>query len=141
VMIRNVTSFLLLFALCGGLVSCATSNEDVAYSLRGEASWYGEKYHGRKTASGEKYNMHKYTAAHKTLPFGTYVLVENVQTGQKVKVRINDRGPFIEGRIIDVSYKAAKELGLIDSGVAEVKVNVLRAPAQVTPLRKSRFYH
>jgi rare lipoprotein A len=92
---------------------------------KGIASWYGEPYHGRTTASGEVYDMHEMTAAHKTLPFDTVVRVTRRDTGQKVEVRINDRGPFIEGRIIDLSFAAAKRIGLVGDGVAPVKLEVL----------------
>ncbi|QTD45957.1 septal ring lytic transglycosylase RlpA family protein [Ottowia testudinis] len=78
---------------------------------RGVASWYGPGFHGRRTANGEKFDMHELTAAHKTLPFGTRVLVHNPRTGKEVVVRINDRGPFIKGRVIDLSKAAAKALG------------------------------
>lgn len=84
------------------------------------ASWYGQKFHGRRTASGERFDMHELTAAHPTLPFGTLVEVRNLDNGRSVVVRINDRGPAIAGRIIDVSYAAAVELAMIDRGVAEV---------------------
>ena len=90
--------------------------------LYGYASWYGEPYHGRRTASGEVYNMHDMTAAHKTLPMGSKVDVKNLDNGKDVHVRINDRGPFIEGRVIDLSYAAAKEIGLIGPGVALVRL-------------------
>lgn len=83
---------------------------------RGIASWYGPGFHGRTTANGEKFNMHELTAAHKTLPFGTRVLVHNPRTGKEVVVRINDRGPFIKGRVIDLSKAAAKVLGLKSRG-------------------------
>ncbi|MBN1413063.1 MAG: septal ring lytic transglycosylase RlpA family protein [Spirochaetales bacterium] len=88
----------------------------------GYASWYGPKFHGRKTASGEIYDMHKLTAAHKTLPFGTYVLVVNLENGFSVVVKINDRGPFVKGRIIDLSKAAAIEIGMIKSGTARVRI-------------------
>lgn len=91
----------------------------------GKASWYGEKYHGRKTASGEKYNMNDMTAAHKKLPFGTKVKVTSKINGQSVIVRINDRGPFAKNRIIDVSKAAAKKLGMIQKGEIPVTLNVL----------------
>jgi rare lipoprotein A len=91
----------------------------------GMASWYGSKFHGRKTSSGEVYDMHDTTAAHKTLPFGTYVKVENLSNFKEVIVRINDRGPFVMGRIIDLSYVAAKRIGLIGPGVAKVRVVAL----------------
>ena len=91
----------------------------------GKASWYGGRFHGRKTASGETYNMNSLTAAHRSLPFGTRVRVTNTRTGSSVVVRINDRGPFIAGRIIDLSRAAASQIGLTSSGVAAVKVDVL----------------
>ncbi len=91
----------------------------------GKASWYGKKFHGRKTSSGEVYNMYAKTAAHKTLPLGIYVMVVNRENGRYTVVRINDRGPFVKGRIIDLSYSAAKEIGLIGPGVAKVKVVLL----------------
>lgn len=92
---------------------------------RGQASWYGEKFHGRKTANGEIYNMYAMTAAHKTLPLGTYVKVHNLENNRRVNVRINDRGPFVRGRIIDLSYTAAKKLGIIGPGTANVEVVAL----------------
>ncbi len=91
----------------------------------GLASWYGPKFHGNKTASGEMYNMYKKSAAHKTLPLGTYVKVLNLHNGKQTVVRINDRGPFVKGRIIDLSYAAAKEIGLVGPGVAKVKITAL----------------
>ena len=95
------------------------------FSETGVASWYGDKFHGRKTASGERYNQRDLTAAHKTLPFGTKVRVKNTQNGKSVFVRINDRGPFTKGRIIDVSRGAAKKLGMIKSGTAKVNIKVV----------------
>jgi len=92
---------------------------------KGIASWYGEPYHGRRTASGEVYDMHQLTAAHKTLAFHTIVRVTRRDTGADVKVRINDRGPFIEGRIIDLSFAAAKKIHLDIDGVAPVKIKVI----------------
>ena len=91
----------------------------------GEASWYGVPYHGRTTASGETFNMNAMTAAHKTLPFGTKVKVTNMTNGRAVQVVINDRGPFVPGRIIDLSRAAADKIGMIKSGVAKVRVEVL----------------
>lgn len=91
----------------------------------GAASWYGSKYHGRKTSSGERYNKNDMTAAHKTLPFGTMVKVTNPDNAQSVVLRINDRGPFVGKRIIDVSEAAARKLGIHSTGVAKVKVEVL----------------
>ncbi len=87
---------------------------------RGRASWYGEPFHGRRTASGEVFNMNDLTAAHKTLPFGTRLRVRNLATGQDVLVRINDRGPHVRGRIIDLSRAAAAQIGLLGTGTALV---------------------
>ncbi|WP_299990159.1 septal ring lytic transglycosylase RlpA family protein [uncultured Pontibacter sp.] len=91
----------------------------------GSASWYGSKYHGRKTSSGERYNKNEMTAAHKTLPFGTMVKVTNPANDKSVVLRINDRGPFVGKRIIDVSEAAARKLGIHATGVAKVEVEVL----------------
>ncbi|TET93381.1 MAG: septal ring lytic transglycosylase RlpA family protein [Desulfobacteraceae bacterium] len=91
----------------------------------GMASWYGKKFHGKKTSTGEIYNMYKKTAAHKTLPFGTYVKVENLSNLREVVVRINDRGPFVKDRIIDLSYGAGRQIGLVGPGVARVRLVAL----------------
>jgi rare lipoprotein A len=93
---------------------------------RGDASYYAHDFHGRKTASGEEFDMHELTAAHRTLPMGTRVRVTNLDNGRDVVVRINDRGPFKRGRVIDVSYEAAKKLDMVAAGVAPVRVEVLR---------------
>jgi len=102
-------------------VACAKHNKVQV----GKGSWYGKKFHGRKTANGERYNMYAYTAAHKTLPFNTMVRVTNVSNNRSVIVRINDRGPYARGRIIDLSYLAAKKLGYINKGVTKLKIKVL----------------
>ena len=91
----------------------------------GKASWYGKKFHGRPTASGQIYNMYKKSAAHKTLPMSTYVRVENLSNKKHTIVPINDRGPFVKGRVIDLSYAAAKEIDLVGPGVVDVKVVAL----------------
>jgi rare lipoprotein A len=91
----------------------------------GRASFYSDQFHGRKTANGETFNMDKLTAAHPFLPFGTRVRVTNLRNGKDVIVRINDRGPFVKGRIIDLSTSAAKEIGLIKSGTVRVKLEAL----------------
>lgn len=88
----------------------------------GKASFYADKFQGRNTANGEKFSQRKRTAAHQTLPFGTKVKVRNIKNGKTVKVRINDRGPFVPGRIIDLSKKAAKKLGMLQDGVVEVEL-------------------
>lgn len=92
----------------------------------GRASYYGAQYHGKATASGEPYDMYAMTAAHPTLPFGTYIRVTNLQNGRAVGLRVNDRGPFKPGRIVDVSQAAAEQLGMILHGTAEVQVEVVR---------------
>jgi rare lipoprotein A len=94
----------------------------------GVASWYGPGFHGRRTSSGEVYDQHRLTAAHRTLPLGTFVAVTSLVNGRSIDVRINDRGPFIDGRIIDLSYAAALSIGMIGPGTARVRVEVL-APA------------
>lgn len=95
------------------------------FTQDGLASWYGKSHHGRTTASGEVFNMDGLTAAHRTLPFGTVVRVTDVATQRMVRVRINDRGPFVAGRIIDLSARAANDLGITRAGVARVKVEQL----------------
>jgi len=97
------------------------------YAEVGEASWYGWDFHGKKTASGEPYNMHDLTAAHKILPLNTWVKVTNLTNGREVTLRINDRGPFVRDRIIDLSYAGAKALGMVDPGIAPVRLEVLGA--------------
>jgi rare lipoprotein A len=99
----------------------------------GLASWYGEKFHGRRTASGEVYDMYQLTAAHKSLPLGTTVMVTHLRNGRSVMVTINDRGPFVRGRIIDLSYAAAQALGMVTEGVAKVRVEVLDRQPLPTP--------
>lgn len=89
---------------------------------QGKASYYAQKFNGRKTASGEVFRNRKRTAAHKTLPFGTRVTVTNMRNGRSVKVLINDRGPFVAGRIIDLSRKAARKIGMLQDGVTEVEL-------------------
>lgn len=107
---------LLLFCFCS-LYSCSPKTIQ-----SGKASYYHNKYQGRKTANGEIYKKRKLTAAHRTIPFGTKVTVINLDNGQRVKVRVNDRGPFVEGRIIDLSRKAAKKIDMLDAGVVNVEI-------------------
>lgn len=101
---------------------------------RGQASWYGPRFHGRRTASGERYDMYALTAAHKTLPFGTLVRVRSLLTGREVEVRINDRGPFSAGRVIDVSRAAAETLGMLGLGVKDV---LLLVPESTEPVAQT----
>lgn len=105
------------------------ANAKAIYTEVGLASWYGPPYHNRKAATGEIFDMYQLTAAHKTFPLNSIVRVTNMKTGQKVILRINDRGPFIGDRVIDLSMAAAKEIGVWRAGVAQVKVELLRSPA------------
>jgi rare lipoprotein A len=99
--------------------------DSLGFVETGKASWYGKDFHGRPTSSGETYDMYKKTAAHKTLPIGTYIKVINLENDRSTIVRINDRGPFVKGRIIDLSYGAAKEIDMDVSGTADVKIIAL----------------
>ena len=103
------------------------------YREEGVASWYGRDFHGRKTANGERYDMYRLTAAHKLLPLGTQVRVTHLGNGRSIVVRVNDRGPFIDNRIIDLSYAGAKELGMIGRGTAEVRVEALEGVPGLHP--------
>lgn len=107
----------------GGKNVCSNAKSDKYKTVRGLASWYGGKFHGRKTASGERFNQHALTAAHKTLPLGTRVHVKNLDNGQSVIVTINDRGPFVRGRIIDLSRGAARAIDM--AGTERVELTVL----------------
>ncbi|MCS7298176.1 MAG: septal ring lytic transglycosylase RlpA family protein [Bacteroidia bacterium] len=114
----------------------------IGYVEEGEASYYAPSFHGRRTASGEKYDRQAMTAAHRTLPFGTFVRVTDQTNGRSVVVRINDRGPHRPGRIIDLSEKAARELGLIEKGITRVRLEVTQVPAPIEPIPSplSPFY-
>src|SRR5262249_34079468 len=103
------------------------------YAETGIASWYGRPYHGRPAANGEIYDMESLVAAHRTLPFDTLVRVHDLDSSKSVDVRIIDRGPFVDGRVIDVSHRAARELGLIGPGTARVRIEVLRTPESAPP--------
>ncbi|MCI5210491.1 MAG: septal ring lytic transglycosylase RlpA family protein [Candidatus Electrothrix sp. ATG2] len=107
------------------------------YEETGLASWYGDPFHGRKTANGETYDMHGVTAAHKTLPMDTMLLVKNLANSKTTIVRINDRGPFVDGRIIDLSYTTAKELGIVRNGTEKVQIVALCAVENQEPERKA----
>ena len=98
---------------------------EIGQKMKGISSWYGPNFHGKHTSNGERYNMHARTAAHKTWPMDTMVKVTNLQNGRSTIVRINDRGPFVRGRIIDCSYAAGKELGLDKMGIAKVRIEVV----------------
>ncbi|MGH7426115.1 MAG: septal ring lytic transglycosylase RlpA family protein [Candidatus Methylomirabilales bacterium] len=123
-----------LLASCAGRQTAPGPGNQTAhpaatgYEETGEASWYGHPYHGRRTASGEIFDMYQMTAAHPSLPFGTWIVVENRANGRSVKVRINDRGPNRSRRILDLSYAAARVLGAIEPGVIRVRLRVIASP-------------
>ena len=128
----------LLASLAAALFLAACAGPRAAYAPwpprpgdaeTGLASWYGPGFHGRKTSNGEIYDMHQMSAAHKTLPLGTWVEVIHLETGRSIQVRVNDRGPFVGGRVIDLSYGAARMLGMVNEGVAPVRVRTLAAAA------------
>ena len=151
-----IKRFFLVFFIALGLVGCATTtnykyttntkpytvNGKTYYPMAsangftesGTASWYGPGFHGKKTSSGEMYNQNAYTAAHKTLPFGTRLLVKNLDNGRSTNVVVNDRGPFKSGRIIDLSRAAASDLGMIGTGTARVRIKSVGTSGTVTPV-------
>ena len=113
------SAFATILSACGGSKS--------AFTQSGQGSYYADKFDGRPTASGAPYRPGQLTAAHNTLPFGTKIKVTNAKTGRSVKVTVNDRGPHVKGRIVDVSKKAAKKIGLTEAGVAPVQLKVVKA--------------
>jgi len=125
---KNIFSTTLLFIFL---------STGILFAETGYASWYGGKFHGRTTASGETFDTHALTAAHKTLPFDTMVEVTNLNNGKTVRVRITDRGPFVEGRIIDLSMAAAKKIGMLGDGVAPVKISIVPPLPGEIPEKKS----
>jgi rare lipoprotein A len=106
-------------------ISKGRADLDVGMKERGVASWYGDDFHGWVTASSERYDMHAFTAAHRTLPLGTVARITNVVNGRHVMIRINDRGPYVNGRILDLSYAAAKRLGMVRDGVSAIQLEVV----------------
>lgn len=127
-LIRRSLSALALFSLLAGCASSDIDSRDIdsrGYDRTGVASYYGSRHHGKRTASGERFNQHGLTAAHRSLPFGSRVLVTNLANKRSVVVRINDRGPHTRGRLIDLSRAAAKKIGMIRSGTARVRVQGL----------------
>jgi len=118
---NNFTLILLILFLIF-LANCSATYQ------KGIASWYGKEWHGKRVASGEVYDMRSMTAAHKTLPFGAIVKVKDLDSGREVVVRINNRGPFIKGRVIDLSYGAAQKLGILEKGITPCEITVLKRP-------------
>src|SRR6476469_5357251 len=124
------TALAVLATGCGKKVKTAKPPK-VGSGETGIASWYGYPYHGRRAANGEIYDMEKLTAAHRTLPFETWVAVHNLDTGKDVTVRITDRGPFVDGRIIDLSHAAARTIEMIGPGVANVQLTIVSRPPEM----------
>lgn len=124
-----------------GKVYQVNSNPN-GFSQKGKASWYGKKFHGRRTSNQEIFDMYKLTAAHKTLPLPSYVEVTNQKNNKKVVVRVNDRGPFVDDRIIDLSYAAAKALDFVNDGIAHVHIRVLNGPKGLVknPIKQGLTY-
>ena len=132
--LRFAMLFLLLFASCARKQNTAHKSASMpkparlGWKQQGIASWYGDPYHGRRAANGEVYDMEAFTAAHKTLPFETWVRVRDLSNKKQTEVRITDRGPFVEGRILDLSKAAAREIDLLGPGISRVKIEVIRSP-------------
>lgn len=139
--IRSWVSVFILIALLAGCSAVRNAGEtnigDVQFGI---ASWYGKKFHGRITTSGEKYDMYKLTAAHRTLPFGTLVRVTNVKNGKSVIVKINDRGPWILDRVIDLSYAAAEKIGMVEDGVTRVRLDIIDEQSGMASWYGQRFH-
>jgi len=139
---RAYRAGLLVPIACLLLTSCTClpkgiSDLDVGMKDRGIASWYGQDFHGWMTASGEIYDMEALTAAHRTLPLGTVVRVTNVMNGKQTRVRINDRGPYVNGRILDLSHAAAGELEMVKNGITPVQLEVVGHDEGLMPVRHS----
>ena len=118
--LKSLPVLAIALAACSGAPDIAW-----AKTQKGKASWYGPGLHGRTTASGERFNMNAYSAAHRTFAFGTKLCIENLRNGRGITVRVNDRGPFVRGRVVDVSRRAAQSLGMIRSGTVPVRVRVV----------------
>ena len=127
-------AFAITVSACGTgsprFTSTSSTSSDIESELEGIASYYAEEFDGRQTANGETYDMNALTCAHRTLPFNTRLKVTNLENGSTVILRVNDRGPFKAGRIVDVSLSAAKQLGMIPTGTARVRLTVLSTPSR-----------
>lgn len=124
--IRHLFIFIVAFVVSSCTFPAHRSPYAAGYVERGMASWYGEDFHGRPTSSGEIYDMYGLTAAHKLMPLGTVAKITNLDNGRSVVVKINDRGPFVDGRVIDLSYSAASEIDMVKEGVSKVEIKVLK---------------
>ena len=138
-MIRLLLIFLAFLVSCGSSIAYGDCVDTTGWSRKqiesiknhpktqvGIASYYGKKFHKKRTANGEIFNMYKVSAAHKSYPLGTKVRVTNLKNGKSIKLVINDRGPFVKGRIIDLSYKAARKLDFVNQGTVKVRIDVIR---------------
>ena len=125
ILARYIPVIILVVSLVGCGTLCNSGMINTGDTQIGMASWYGGKFHGRITTNGERYNMYKITAAHRTLPFGTLVRATNLKNDKSVIVRINDRGPWIPDRVIDLSYGAAKKIEMTEDGVARVRLDII----------------
>ncbi len=126
----NIKSIVLVLIL--SFFSSLSSFSVENYPQYGNASWYGGPLHGKKTASGERFDMYSFTGAHRELPFGTIIMVTNLRNGKEVYIKVNDRGPFVKGRIVDLSHAAAKAIGFNRRGVIRVKIEVISLPSSST---------
>jgi rare lipoprotein A len=136
VTVRRIPCALALMLLAAGCARHTTARlpARIGSTETGIATWYGVPYHGRPTASGEIFDMEKLTAAHRALPFETWVEVTNLSNGKQVDVRITDRGPFVHGRIIDLSMSAARQIDMVRAGTARVRLKVIQAPVSAAPV-------
>ena len=138
-MIRLILISSIFIVSCGSSITCGDYVDTTGWSRKqiesiknhpktqiGIASYYGKKFHKKRTANGEIFNMYKVSAAHKSYPLGTKVRVTNLENGKSIKLVINDRGPFVKGRIIDLSYKAARKLDFVNQGTTKVRIDVIR---------------
>ena len=138
-MIKFILIFALFIVSCGSSIAYGDYVDTTGWSRKqiesikkhpqtqiGIASYYGKKFHKKRTANGEIFNMYKVSAAHKSYPLGTKVRVTNLENGKSIKLVINDRGPFVKGRIIDLSYRAARKLDFVSQGTTKVRINVIR---------------
>src|SRR5436190_5967828 len=145
VLLRGALALLVLASLLTACHSAERGRVRIGWTEKGEASWYGEPFHGQRTASGERYDMYQMTAAHRELPLGTVIEVRNVENDRRVQVRVNDRGPFVRGRILDLSYAAARELDMVRMGTAEIELRVIEmgdpllAPDDVLTVQVAAF--
>lgn len=140
---QNWGSILLLAVLAAFFAGCASeryARPSEGMVQRGIASWYGPNFHGKKTANGEIYDMDGITAAHRELPLGTILDVKNLENGREVRVRVNDRGPYIRGRILDLSRGAARELDMLNQGLAKIELRVVKVgEGRPGPSRMTRY--